>query len=242
MVIYPAIDLRDGKCVRLYKGDFAMTKIYNDNPAAMLEEFATAGSEWVHMVDLDGAKAGKFTQGELIAKLVKNSLLKIEVGGGIRSTEDLELLFAAGVARVVVGSVCVSEPALVNQWMTRFGADKIVLALDCSLDTQGVPKVRTHGWQQESSLSVYDVLDNYPNAQYVLCTDVGVDGTLAGPSIALYKQIQLRYPSLNLIASGGVGKLADVVELRQLDVHGVVIGKALYENQFDLASALTAAL
>ena len=113
---------------------------------------------------------------------------------------------------------------------------------DCSLDTQGVPKVRTHGWQQESSLSVYDVLDNYPNAQYVLCTDVGVDGTLAGPSIALYKQIQLRYPSLNLIASGGVGKLADVVELRQLDVHGVVIGKALYENQFDLASALTAAL
>lgn len=242
MVIYPAIDLRDGKCVRLYKGDFATTKIYNDNPAAMLEEFATAGSEWVHMVDLDGAKAGKFTQGELIAKLVKNSSLKIEVGGGVRSTEDLELLFAAGVARVVVGSVCVSEPALVNQWMTRFGADKIVLALDCSLDNQGMPKVRTHGWQQESSLSVYDVLDNYPNAQYVLCTDVGVDGTLAGPSIALYKQIQLRYPSLNLIASGGVGKLADVVELRQLDVHGVVIGKALYENQFDLASALTAAL
>lgn len=242
MVIYPAIDLRDGKCVRLYKGDFATTKIYNDNPAAMLEEFAAAGSEWVHMVDLDGAKAGKFTQGEQIAKLVKNSPLKIEVGGGIRSTEDLELLFAAGVARVVVGSVCVSEPELVNQWMARFGAEKIVLALDCSLDSQGVPKVRTHGWQQESTLSVYDVLDNYPDAQYVLCTDVGVDGTLAGPSIALYKQIQLRYPDLNLIASGGVGKLADVVELRQLDVHGVVIGKALYENQFDLASALAAAL
>lgn len=242
MVIYPAIDLRDGKCVRLYKGDFATTKIYNDNPAAMLEEFTAAGSEWVHMVDLDGAKAGKFTQGEQIAKLVKNSPLKIEVGGGIRSTEDLELLFAAGVARVVVGSVCVSEPELVNQWMARFGAEKIVLALDCSLDSQGVPKVRTHGWQQESTLSVYDVLDNYPDAQYVLCTDIGVDGTLAGPSIALYKQIQLHYPNLNLIASGGVGKLADVVELRQLDVHGVVIGKALYENQFDLASALMAAL
>jgi len=238
MVIYPAIDLRDGKCVRLYKGDFATTKVYNENPAEMLAEFANAGSEWVHMVDLDGAKAGKFVQADLIRKLISESKLNIEVGGGIRNTSDLELLFNAGVKRAVVGSVCVSNPDLVNQWLNDFGADRIVLALDCSLDANGVPKVRTHGWQEESTLSVYDVLNNYSSARYVLCTDVGVDGTLAGPSIALYRQIQNRYPDLQLIASGGVGKLADITELNELNVHGVVVGKALYENQFSLRDAL----
>jgi len=238
MVIYPAIDLRDGKCVRLYKGDFATTKVYNENPAEMLAEFANAGSEWVHMVDLDGAKAGKFVQADLIRKLISESKLNIEVGGGIRNTSDLELLFNAGVKRAVVGSVCVSNPDLVNQWLNDFGADRVVLALDCSLDANGVPKVRTHGWQEESTLSVYDVLNNYSSARYVLCTDVGVDGTLAGPSIALYRQIQNRYPDLQLIASGGVGKLADITELNELNVHGVVVGKALYENQFSLRDAL----
>ncbi|AUR51694.1 1-(5-phosphoribosyl)-5-[(5-phosphoribosylamino)methylideneamino]imidazole-4-carboxamide isomerase [Aquella oligotrophica] len=241
MVIYPAIDLRDGKCVRLYKGDFATTKVYNDNPLAMLEEFASAGSEWVHMVDLDGAKAGQFMQLDLIRELVSKTSLKIEVGGGIRDTSDIEKLFSAGVSRAVVGSVCVTKPELVNQWINDYGADRIVLALDCALDTNGIPKVRTHGWQQESHFSVYDILDNYPSAKYVLCTDVGVDGTLAGPSIALYRQIQNHYPELSLIASGGVGKLADITDLRQLDVHGVVVGKALYENQFTLTEALAAA-
>ena len=149
MIIYPAIDLRDGKCVRLFKGDFATTKIYHESPAAMLESFAAAGSEWVHLVDLDGAKAGKFTQGALIRELVANSRLKIEVGGGIRETADLEQLFASGVARVVIGSVCVSNPALVRQWLEQFGAERIVLALDCSLAADGTPKVLTHGWQQE---------------------------------------------------------------------------------------------
>ena len=241
MIIYPAIDLRDGKCVRLYKGDFATTKIYNTNPAEVLAEFTAAGSNWLHLVDLDGAKASKVVQTELISQLVKGSTLKIEVGGGIRSTEDLRALFAAGVERAVVGSVCVSNPALVNQWIDEFGAARIVLALDCSLDQDGTPKVLTHGWQNESTLSVYDVLNHYPRAEYVLCTDVSVDGTLAGPSLALYTQIQLRYPNLNLIASGGVGQLADVIALKQLAVHGVVIGKALYENKFTLAEALAIA-
>ena len=241
MVIYPAIDLRDGKCVRLYKGDFATTKIYNTNPAAVLAEFAETGSKWLHMVDLDGAKAGRVVQTELISQLLDNAPLKVEVGGGIRTTEDVRALFAAGVSRAVVGSVCVSNPTLVNQWIDEFGAAKIVLALDCSLDSQGIPKVLTHGWQNESTLSVYDLLDHYPRAEYVLCTDVGVDGTLEGPSLELYRQIQQRYPSLNLIASGGVGKLADVTELKHLGVHGVVIGKALYENKFTLAEALAIA-
>lgn len=238
MIIYPAIDLSDGKCVRLYKGDFATTKIYNEDPFSVLAEFEDAGSTWVHIVDLDGAKAGKFMQMELISRLVSNSKLNIEIGGGIRSTEDIKKLLDLGVKRVVVGSIAVSNPQLTNEWMNEFGADKIVLALDCRLDDEGVPRAQTHGWQQENGISIYEVLEHYPNAEYVLCTDVSVDGTLAGPSIALYKQIQSRYPNINIIASGGVGNLSDVVELKKLNLHGIVIGKALYENQFTLKDVL----
>lgn len=238
MIIYPAIDLRDGKCVRLYKGDFATTKVYDETPENMLKIFADSGATWVHMVDLDGAKAGKVAQAEVVAKLVASTNLKIEVGGGIRRTEDIEALFAAGATRAVVGSVCVSDPVLVNEWITRFGADKIVLALDCSLDSNDVPKVRTHGWQTESALSIYDVLANYPTARHVLCTDIAVDGTLEGASVKLYKQMLERCPQIDIIASGGVGKLEDIITLKKLGVHGVVVGKALYENKFTVAQAL----
>lgn len=238
MIIYPAIDLRDGKCVRLYKGDFATTKVYNENPAQMLTEFAASGNKWVHMVDLDGAKVGKVVQADVIAELVQNSNLKIQVGGGIRTTEDVERLFAAGVSRVVVGSASISNPQLVNSWIEKFGGDKIVLALDCSLDSNNEPRVRIHGWQEESPLSVYEVLARYPEAKYVLCTDVAVDGTLEGPNLALYLQIQFHCPTIKVIASGGVGKLSDLEELKKLGVYGVVVGKALYENKFTLEEAL----
>lgn len=238
MIIYPAIDLRDGKCVRLYKGDFATTKIYNENPAAMLEEFASTGNKWVHMVDLDGAKAGKVVQADVIAELVQNSNLKIQVGGGIRTTEDVERLFAAGVSRVVVGSASISNPQLVNSWIERFSSEKIVLALDCTLDKNNEPRVRINGWQEESPLSVYEVLARYPEAKYVLCTDISVDGTLKGPNLTLYLQIQFHCPTVKVIASGGVGSLEDLDELNKLGVYGVVIGKALYENKFTLSEAM----
>ena len=238
MRIYPAIDLRGGKCVRLYKGDFATTKVYAKTPAEMLAEFAKYGATWVHMVDLDGAKAGRIVQADIIGDLVAGTPLSIEVGGGIRNTADIEDLFEAGVARAVVGSVCVSNPQLVNEWMERFGADKFVLALDCTLDAHNIPRVRTHGWQEESRDSIYDVLANYPTAKYVLCTDVAVDGTLEGPSIELYRQMMEKCPQIEIIASGGVGKLEDLVALKQLGVHGVVVGKALYENKFTLKEAL----
>lgn len=239
MIIYPAIDLRDGKCVRLYKGDFATTKIYNENPQQVLEEFIESGATWLHLVDLDGAKAGKIVQLDLIKQLVQNNRkINIEVGGGIRSIEDVRALLAAGVARIVVGSVCVSNPILVNQWIEEFGTEKIVLALDCALDNQGIPKVKTHGWQQESTLSVYDILAYYPQAKYVLCTDIGVDGTLVGPSLALYQQLKNKFPQLEIIASGGVGKLDDIIQLKSIGVNGIVVGKALYENKFTLRDAL----
>lgn len=239
MIIYPAIDLRDGKCVRLYKGDFATTKVYDETPSNMLAEYAKHGATWVHMVDLDGAKVGKVVQTDVIADLIKNSQLNIEVGGGIRSTEDVERLFAIGVKRVVVGSLSVSNPELVNQWFDRFGADAIVLALDCSLDSNGIPKIRTHGWQEEGKLSIYDVLANYPKAKHVLCTDIAVDGTLEGSSIELYKQMLEKLPQIEIIASGGVGSLEDVRRLKEIGVHGVVVGKAIYEGKVDIAELLS---
>lgn len=239
MIIYPAIDLRNGKCVRLYKGDFNSTVVYDETPANMLLEFAKQGATWVHMVDLDGAKAGRVIQADFIADLISSIPLKIEVGGGIRTTSDVEELFEAGVSRVVIGSICVSNPELVREWMIRFGAEKFVLALDCSLDANNIPKMRTHGWQEESALSVYDVLANYSEAKYVLCTDISVDGTLEGPSIELYKQMLERCPNVEIIASGGVGKLEDLATLKKLGVHGVVVGKALYENKFTVKDALS---
>ncbi len=234
MIIFPAIDLRDGKCVRLTKGDFATTKVYNDSPQLMLNEFANSGASWVHMVDLDGAKEGRFVQNELIKDLVAGSNLNIQVGGGIRSEQDIDVLFKAGVKRVVVGSICVSKPDIVKGWLDKYGNEKVVLALDCELDNNDIPLVKTHGWQSGSSQSVWDLLNFYTNAKYVLCTDISVDGMLTGPAFGLYTELQSKFPHISLIASGGVGCNADLQKLRQLNVYGVVVGKAIYEGKISL--------
>jgi|SRR6185437_2124140 len=233
MIVFPAIDLRDGKCVRLTKGDFATTKIYNDNPLLMLESFKQHNFSWVHMVDLDGAKQGSPAQGEIIANLVKGSGLNIQVGGGIRTKADIEYLLSRGIKRVVLGSICVSNPELVKSWFAEFGSEKIVLALDCELK-DGIPVVKTHGWQEDSQKNIWDLLEFYELAKYVLCTDINVDGTLAGPSMELYKQIIERFPHINLIASGGVGNLEHLIKLNELGVYGVVVGKAIYEGTITL--------
>ncbi len=233
MIIFPAIDLRDGKCVRLTKGDFATTKVYNDNPLLMLKEFKEHNFSWVHMVDLDGAKQGSPAQGETIANLVKDIQMNIQVGGGIRTKADIEYLLSSGVKRVVLGSICISKPELVKSWFTEFGSEKIVLALDCELKN-GIPVVKTHGWQSDSKKSIWDLLEFYDSAKYVLCTDISVDGTLAGPSIELYKQIMNQFPQINLIASGGVGTIHDLTKLNELGVYGVVVGKAIYEGTIKL--------
>jgi phosphoribosylformimino-5-aminoimidazole carboxamide ribotide isomerase len=234
MIVFPAIDLRDGKCVRLTKGDFATTKIYNDNPLKMLDSFKHNGFSWVHMVDLDGAKHGSPAQSAIIANLVQTSGLDIQVGGGIRSRGDVESLLFSGVKRVVLGSICVSKMELVKTWLSEFGNEKIVLALDCQLK-DGVPVMKTHGWQEDSQMSIWDLLSFYEKAKYVLCTDISVDGTLEGPSMELYRQIMSRFPGVKLIASGGVGSMQDLVKLQQLGVYGVVVGKAIYEGAIELS-------
>lgn len=239
MLVYPAIDLIDGKCVRLTLGDFETSKVYNHDPLAMLKEFRQYGFSWVHLVDLDGAKATKVRQTKLISDLAKLDGINLQVGGGVRTEADIESLLAFGVKRVVLGSICVSSPSLVKKWLNKYGADKLVLALDCVLDATGLPVVKTHGWQDSSNNSIWELLDYYEEAKYVLCTDISVDGTLKGPNIGLYQDIMRRYPKIELIASGGVGSIDDLGLLNNLGVYAVVVGKAIYEGKIKLSEIIT---
>ncbi len=239
MIIYPAIDLKDGQCVRLTQGDFATATIYESDPLKQAETFAAAGASWLHMVDLDGARAGEMQQFDLIAKIAAASPLKIQVGGGIRSDKTIERLLKAGVARVVIGSLAVKNRILVKEWLRAFGARHFVLAFDIRFQ-DGQPEILTQGWQHGSHQVLWDVLDAYDGIGLsdILCTDVGRDGMLAGANNELYQAIQGRVPNINVIASGGVSGLADVLALKKLGLQGVVIGKAIYEGRLDLAEAL----
>lgn len=238
MLIFPAIDLVDGKCVRLTKGDFDSTKIYNDNPVQMLQDLSEIGAKFVHIVDLDGAKKGSVAQLNLIGKLANSEKLEIQVGGGIRAAADIHNLLNLGINRVVVGSICVSNRNLVKSMLKEFGSDKIVMALDCQIDDNGTPIIKTHGWQDLSSVSAWELLDFYSDVKYVLCTDISVDGTLMGPNLELYSQIKKRYPHIQVIASGGVSSEKDLDDLRNIGMYAVVVGKAMYEGRIDMEKVL----
>jgi phosphoribosylformimino-5-aminoimidazole carboxamide ribotide isomerase len=239
MIIYPAIDLKDGKCVRLKQGDFAQSTIYEADPLKMTEIFSAAGAEWLHMVDLDGAKAGEMQQFDLIARVVKNTELKIQVGGGIRSEKTVQRLLDAGVSRVVVGSLAVKNRNLVQGWLREFGGDKIVLAFDIRFQ-DGEPEIMTHGWQSGSQQLLWDVLDAYAESglRSVLCTDVSRDGMLEGTNNALYQTMHERWPAIDVLASGGVSGLQDLLDLAKLGAAGAIVGKAIYEGRVDLADAI----
>lgn len=240
MEIFPAIDLKDGSCVRLAQGDFDTAKIYNADPVQQARQFALSGARWIHVVDLDGARHGELRQFDIIAKVVSKTPLKLQVGGGVRSEAAVEKLLTAGVERVVVGSLAVKQPQLVQSWLKRFGPDRIVLALDVALRPNGDPELLTEGWQANSDRSLWDVLQSYAESglQTVLCTDVSRDGMLTGTNHALYTTMQQRWPKLDVLASGGVSGLADLMQLAKLGVAGAIVGKAIYEGRVDLVSAI----
>ena len=239
MIIYPAIDLKDGQCVRLKQGDFDAVTIYEADPLKMAARFAEAGAEWLHMVDLDGAKAGEMQQFDAIARVVKDSKLKIQVGGGIRSEKTVQRLLNAGVARVVVGSLAVKNRNLVQGWLRDFGGDKIILAFDIRYQ-DGEPEILTHGWQSGSQQLLWDVLDAYAHSglKSVLCTDISRDGMLGGANNALYQTMHERWPAIDVLASGGVSGLQDLLDLAKLGAAGAIVGKAIYEGRVDLADAI----
>ena len=240
MMIYPAIDLKDGQCVRLKQGDFAQLTVYEADPLKMAAKFTEAGAEWLHMVDLDGAKAGEMKQFDLIAKVAATTKLKIQVGGGLRSDKTIKRLLDAGISRVVVGSLAVKNRTLVESWLKQFGGDKIVLAFDIRYH-DGEPEILTHGWQSGSQQLLWDVVDAYAGSglRTVLCTDVSKDGMLEGTNNGLYKTMRERWPQLEVLASGGVSNVQDLLELRALGASGAIVGKAIYEGRIDLADAIS---
>lgn len=239
MIIFPAIDLKNGQCVRLKQGDFDAVTIYEADPLKQAVKFAEAGSEWVHMVDLDGAKAGEMEQFDIIANVAKNTALKVQTGGGVRSEKTIKRLLDAGVTRVVVGSLAVKNRALVQSWLREFGGDKIIIAFDIRFK-DGEPEILTHGWQTGSQQLLWDVLEAYQGSglRSVLCTDVGRDGMLEGANNALYQTMHERWPEIEVLASGGVSGLQDLLDLAKLGASGAIVGKAIYEGRVNLAEAI----
>lgn len=239
-MIIPAIDLIQGKTVRLYQGSYDKTTEYQQTPLQLRDLYAEAGAGILHLVDLTGAKNAADRQLELLTTLMKNAPLPVQVGGGVRTAADVEQLLAAGASRVVVGSVAIREPATVQGWLRTYGGDKIVLALDVAINAQGDKTLPSHGWIEESTITLEQVLDGFiaAGAKHVLCTDISKDGTLQGPNVALYAELVQKYPQIQWQASGGVGSLADIKALKPTGVAGVILGRALLEGKFTAEEAI----
>jgi phosphoribosylformimino-5-aminoimidazole carboxamide ribotide isomerase len=240
MIIYPAIDLRGGRVVRLTEGKFDQEKSYGDDPLAVARGFKAAGATWLHVVDLDGTKDPTKRQTPLVEKLARESGLRVQTGGGIREASQVTTLLAAGAQRVIVGSLAVRQPELVRGWLKAFGPEKIVLSPDVRLDATGVPRIAAAGWQETTGVALDDFLGSYLSAGlvHILCTDISRDGKLTGPNSALYAQLVRRFPSLQIQASGGVSSLDDLRVLKTTGSAGAIVGRALYENKFTLQEAL----
>lgn len=239
MLIYPAIDLMGGRCVRLSQGRFEEATIYPADPAEALAAFAEAGATWTHIVDLDGAREKSPRQHALIADLARNATQKLQVAGGFRTRGQLVRMFEAGVGRVVIGSLAVQEPETVAALIAEFGGEKITLAFDVRL-AEGTPIVATSGWLETSGMDLWEALALYPEARHILVTDIGRDGMMTGPNSALIGEIVTRYPSLAVQASGGVSSLADLQLLVRTGAEGAIVGKALWEQRFGLQDAIDA--
>jgi len=238
--VFPAIDVRDGRVVRLRQGDYAQETRYAADPLALAMQYAEAGAQWLHLVDLDAARSGGFTLGPLIRRIVADTKLKVQTGGGIRCADDVRDLLDAGAARVVVGTVAVRAPDSVLGWLTRFGADKLTIALDVQEHEDGSWRLPISGWTTASGRSLDEVLEVFSGSslRHVLCTDIARDGMLSGPNLDLYRMLHMRAPALELQASGGVRGIDDVIRARAAGCAGVVLGRALLEGRLDIAEAL----
>ncbi len=229
--LIPAIDIIDGKCVRLTKGDYAQKTVYNDNPADVARELEALGFKRLHVVDLDGAKQKHIVNERVLSDITAATRLTVDFGGGIKSDADIEKAFGHGAAMVTVGSVAVTEKELFCSWLQRYGADRIILGADVRAG-----KVSINGWKEDSDNDLLPFLAYYVErgVKHVLCTEISKDGTLSGPATDLYKEVLAAYPSLHLIASGGVSCNDDIVELQREGIPAVVFGKAYYEGRIRL--------
>ena len=243
MRIIPAIDIIEGKCVRLTKGDYSTKKVYNENPLEIAKQFEGAGIQYLHVVDLDGAKASHIVNYKVLEQIASKTSLKIDFGGGLKSNEDLHIAFNSGASQITGGSIAVKQPEVFSQWIERYGSEKIILGADCNNK-----KIAISGWQEESNIEVIPFIKSYQEKgiTYVICTDISKDGMLEGPSFELYKQIlteckvisaagnDANSQALKLIASGGISAYNELPQLQELGCEGVIIGKAIYENRISL--------
>ena len=234
MRIIPAIDLINGKCVRLTKGDYKTQKIYNENPLEVAQYFEDNGLQYLHLVDLDGAKSNHIVNHKILYQIATKTNLKIDFGGGLKSRKDLEIAFENGARQVTGGSMAAKNPTEFLSWLAEFGSEKIILGADCINR-----KIATHGWLETSKLDVVDYIANYvtKGISTVICTDIAKDGMLQGTSDELYKDI-LSLTNVNLIASGGVTTLADLALLKTIGCEGAIVGKALYEGTIQIEKLL----
>jgi phosphoribosylformimino-5-aminoimidazole carboxamide ribotide isomerase len=235
VLLIPAIDVRAGRCVRLYQGDFAAETCYAPDPAQLLRRYQALGTRWLHVVDLDGARDGTRANAAVIAALASLGTLPLQVGGGVRSSQAIRELLDSGVARVVIGSAALERPDEVATWLGRFGAERLCLAFDVRAETAAEARVHTHGWTQDSGVSLWAALGRYAtgSVRHILCTDIGRDGALTGPNLDLYRSAVARFPDLAWQASGGVRDAADLAALARTGVTAAVSGKALLEERIN---------
>jgi phosphoribosylformimino-5-aminoimidazole carboxamide ribotide isomerase len=231
MQIIPAIDIIEGKCVRLTEGDYAQKKIYNEDPLEVAKQFEGVGLMRLHLVDLDGAKAGKVINWKVLEKIANKTDLVIDFGGGIKTEVTLKTVLDTGATYATIGSLAVKESAIFEEWIERFGAQIFMLGADVHAE-----KIAVGGWLEKTEIDVYDFIGSYMNkgVTQIFCTDIQKDGKLEGPSIELYQKILQQYPSLQLIASGGVSQLKDLEDLRRIGCSAAIVGKAIYENKISL--------
>jgi len=236
MLLIPALDLRGGRCVRLYQGDFAAETQYPLEPTVRVQRYRALGASWIHVVDLDGARHGELAHADLIASLAAIPGVRLQFGGGVREAATVEQLLQLGVARVVIGSAAIEQPEQLHLWLKRYGATRFCVAVDVRCDACGVPNVRTRGWQRDSGVTLWDALAQRIPAgiRHVLCTDIERDGTLQGPNIELYREVQRRHPQLLWQASGGIRNAADLHALAELGIDAAVSGKALLEGHITI--------
>ncbi len=238
--VYPALDIREGRVVRLRQGDYAQETHYGDDPLPRAQAFEAQGASWMHLVDLDAARAGGYTLAPLLGAIRANTGLQVQTGGGVRGRDDVARILDAGASRVVVGSLAVREPEQVIGWLGEFGPERITIALDARQDEQGLWQLPVHGWTENAGVTLDVLADRYAAAglRHLLCTDIARDGMLAGPNLELYRHLAARLPSVAIQASGGVRDVADVAAAREAGCAGAVLGKALLEQRMDLGEAL----
>lgn len=232
MKIIPAIDIMDGKCVRLTQGNFKKKKIYSEDPLEVALQFQNADLEYLHLIDLDGAKEGEVVNWDVIYELQEKTALQIDFGGGVKSDEDVEKLMQLDIYQINIGSIAIREPEKFKRWLDEYGANNFILSADVKNE-----HIMINGWLEPTELRLFELVEDYMNSglEYLTCTDISTDGMLEGPNFELYEKLKQRFPTLKITASGGISSLDDLRRLKSIGVYGAIIGKALYEHKIELA-------